>query len=251
MKINILSWNTAMYTYENKLKYRRIKPINNSINSSILDYIYDFLNKHENAIAILQEIPFVSNLSWKTHPFFNDLINKFYTDFDIKYNIQSNRQNLMTVIIAAKNLISGNCSYIKKLNTHRNRFFPFIINSTNISILGVHRPLKIADLRKIISDDLVPDFIIGDLNVGLYQKKNNNNIIEFMKNRNNYRNFLSNYNYKQLGNNQPTTVYNTVIDHVLIKKDLCTSGKIRNISFSIDYSIALSDHYPILCSFEI
>lgn len=79
MEINFLTWNTGLYRYGIKDG----KPIDDeakAVKNGIFDFVEEHLKK-PNAIAVLQEIPYKSNINWEEHEFFKAFKEKF-TDYD-------------------------------------------------------------------------------------------------------------------------------------------------------------------------
>ena len=71
MKINIMTWNTRLYMMGNKVGNNR-KEIDFEKTKEIFNYIKNYLEQNENSIAVLQEIPYFSNLKpiWELHEIF-------------------------------------------------------------------------------------------------------------------------------------------------------------------------------------
>lgn len=79
MIINFMTWNTGLYMFGNEMKNKLLKPIDDNANKTvdgIFGIVKKFLEK-EKAIAILQEVPYVSNLNWGKHPWFKKFVNTF------------------------------------------------------------------------------------------------------------------------------------------------------------------------------
>ena len=85
-----MTWNTQLYEQGNKLHTGgNIKAIDSKCYNKIFDNIFSHLD-NENAIAVLQEIPYVSNVKWKEHEIFTAFKKKFSTvDYDVFYNVFS------------------------------------------------------------------------------------------------------------------------------------------------------------------
>ena len=89
MKLNLMTWNTKMYEYGNEVN-GVVLPIDEEYFNGVIDVILVHLKK-ENSIVILQEIPYVNNITWKMHELFLRFIEIFKNDYYIKYNISSKK----------------------------------------------------------------------------------------------------------------------------------------------------------------
>lgn len=234
MKINLMTWNTRMYEYGNKIN-GVFRPIDDDYFDGVINVISDHLKK-ENAIAILQEIPYVCNITWQKHELFLRFNQRFENDFFVKYNISSKKQIMMTVIISQKELIKWN-----KDGFNDNRSISFKLKDEETRFLGLHA--KNNTLTASYLDNIRPhsyDYILGDFNSGNYTKWNED--ASFKKNRTAYCEYLN--NYIDICKGEATTIYDTPIDHILTSNN-------NIISCIIDKSISLSDHYPIFAEIEI
>ena len=89
MHLNILTWNTQLYECGNQVGNKR-KEIDTELFEEVIDLIDKHLNK-DNAIAVLQEIPFVSNVTWKEHELFKMFKEHYDTEkYTVIYNVFSN-----------------------------------------------------------------------------------------------------------------------------------------------------------------
>lgn len=236
MKINLMTWNTKMYEYGNEVN-SFVLPIDENYFNGVINVILDYLKK-ENSIVILQEIPYISNITWQKHELFLRFIEIFEDDYFVKYNIISKKQIMMTVIISQNKLIEH-----EENGFNDNRSISFKLKDKEARFLGLHaknNTLTASYLDKIRQHYPSYDYILGDFNSGNYTKLNEDS--SFKKNRTAYCEYLN--KYVDICNGEVTTIYGTPIDHIL-------SSKNNNISCIIDKSISLSDHYPIFAEIEI
>ena len=110
MIINLMTWNTQLYTFGNKMKDGSLKLIDDKVAVKTVNRIFAmvkmFLEK-ENAITILQEVPYVSNCNWKKHLWFEKFI-KFFPEENYCYIYNKaplDKALKMTVVLAKKGLI--------------------------------------------------------------------------------------------------------------------------------------------------
>ena len=61
MELNIMTWNTQLYEYGNKVD-GKIKELNYKNFNSIIEVIKKYMDNTINPIVALQEIPYVNNL---------------------------------------------------------------------------------------------------------------------------------------------------------------------------------------------
>lgn len=241
MEINLMSWNTALYEFNNK-SFNKKSGLDNENFSKAYERITKHLSK-ENAVAVLQEIPFKSNINWEEHPIFTQVKKGFPANkYDFLYNLSNNNQIMMTVVVAKKRIIENNPNGI---NT--NRFVSF--NIKGISLVGIHS--KNADqLRKALQKikGYRPDVIIGDFNAGNYYLNDKNKDDKIAVNRKNY--LLLTEGYIDLCQGKVTTTYNTYIDHILMKSNYEFLSKCKCMNVNVDNKDELSDHFPIYCTIE-
>lgn len=69
--VGVLCWNTALYQQGNNRK-----PINWEQVEQILDFVEEKIG-HGDAVALLQEIPYISNDTWKRHAVFGAFCRRF------------------------------------------------------------------------------------------------------------------------------------------------------------------------------
>lgn len=99
MVINLMSWNTALYEFKNT-SFKK-SDLDNENFLKVCERIKEHLNK-ENAVAVLQEIPFKSNFDWKEHPILTEVKKDFSADqYDLLYNLSTKNQIMMTVVVAS------------------------------------------------------------------------------------------------------------------------------------------------------
>ena len=249
MKVNLMTWNTRLYEYGNIIdqqKKKPVKPIDVIRDNAVLEVIKDHIDKKENAIAVLQEIPLRSNITNREHEIFTLICDTFpEKDYTILYNVNETVRNQikMTVVISKKNFVKKDEDGINSNNKdYCNCFVSFMVGE--LKILAVHQSLRkdgfIED--KIKDTNYNPDIIIGDFNAGDYNKSNETK--EFQENREKYRDLIKKYTDKV---KKVTSINNTEIDHILVKDGL----NLKNESCYVDDNNILSDHYPIYYSFEI
>lgn len=247
MKINIMTWNTRLYMMGNKVG-NNIEKIDFEKSEKIFIYIKNYLEQNENSIAILQEIPYLSNVKpkWELHEIFK-MFCKIFEGYKILYN-KGNQIKMTVVITKSKDLIYEDCT--NKVNN--NRFVAFNLCGTNFSILGVHSH-DAFDLREALKNNIYvyfPNLILGDFNAGNYRKKDINADKQISVNRQNY--LLLTEFYIDLIQGEYTTNYSnceqTQIDHILLENGIenCCYGNIK-----IDRKMTLSDHFPISFELEI
>lgn len=239
-----MTWNTQLYEQGNKLYAGgSTKVIDSKCYNKIFDNIYSHLD-NENAIAVLQEIPYVSNVTWKEHEIFTAFKKKFSTgDYDVFYNVFSKKQLKMTVVIAKKDIILKDGNEVNRNNC----FVGFKIKETDLRVLAVHSH-DAFELREWLAqnESYFPQMMLGDFNAGNYKKKNKD--CEIAVNRKNYLMICE--GYIDVFQGLYTTSYKTHIDHVLIEN----SNEFHNVCCSknntVDYSKDLSDHYPLYFQLE-
>ena len=244
MIYNIMTWNTQLYEQGNKLYAGgKTKVKNSECFNKVFDTIISHLD-NGNAIAVLQEIPYVSNETWAEHKIFTAFKNKFSDKvYDVFYNVFSNKQLKMTVVIAKKNIIMKDGNEINRNNC----FVGFKIKETDLKILAVHSH-DAFELGEWLSsnESYSPQMMLGDFNAGNYKKKNKD--CEIAVNRKNY--LMVCEGYIDIFQGCYTTIYKTHIDHVLIEN----SNEFHNVccskNITVDYSNNLSDHYPLYFQLE-
>lgn len=239
-----MTWNTQLYQYGNNL-FKQFK-LDDGI--KILNQEIELIKLHlkkENAIAVLQEIPYKSNITWKEHLIFTEL-NKFFSPhkYSILYNISNEKQIKMTVVIAEKGLILSNPEGL-----NNNCCVSFSVNNTDLDVLGLHSH-NAFELRGWLSTNKTfrPNVLLGDFNSGNYIKEKNDNSIAI--NRQNYLFLLE--GFIDLCQGKYThRIHKTHIDHIFLE---CTNSFLDKHKYSnvcIDRSVSLSDHYPIYCNITI
>lgn len=240
MIFNIMTWNTQLYEYGNRVG-GKVKAITQTEFDSILRRIDEHLNK-ENSIAVLQEIPYVCNQTWKKHDLFAKFEQHFKKDnYDILYNVLSENQLKMTVVISKKGLIERNQS------EEQNCYVSFKIKHSDITALAVHSH-NAFECHEYLKRDCRNKYnmILGDFNAGNYIKKHNDE--EIAINRKNY--LLLSEGYNDICQGEYTTSYKTFIDHVLLVSSYEFISTHQYSNLNIDRSVRLSDHYPISFEFQ-
>lgn len=253
--IHFLTWNTQLFEMGNILrKNQEVKSINMNVFDEIIKKVKDFLNSKDEAIVILQEIPYKSNIDFKEH----ELFNKFNFAFPDKmykkiYNISSESQIKMTVVLSK--ITNDNPIILPNNNcVNNNKCVSFSIVDLNLLILGVHSH-NAKELYDSLSKYQSPDMMIGDFNSGDYNKRNEDS--DFKNNKNYYKKLVNGYTDICNGNNTRKIIfqngfnYETPIDHVLLKnKSELTHYKCELVK--IDRSVdSLSDHYPIYFTLKL
>ncbi|MCM1246532.1 MAG: endonuclease/exonuclease/phosphatase family protein [Roseburia sp.] len=252
MIINLMTWNTGLYIFGNKMKDKSLKPIEdkaNKIADEIFGMVKNFLEK-EKAIAILQEVPYVSNLNWKKHPWFEKFVNVFPEEkYCSIYNKTSSKQALkMTVVLAKKDLI-----YPMDIERKNNLYVSFQIlpNTPNqFTALAVHAhdAEECLDyLRRNCNTNY--SLILGDFNAGNYIKEKNDRKIA--KNRESYLKLINGYIDICQGEYTTKYKYPTYVDHVLLrsKYSFLQTHKVNNLE--VNRRVSHSDHYPITFELEL
>lgn len=251
-EINFLTWNTQLYEMGNIVHDgQAVKKIDMLTFKNVINQVEGFLNSHNEAVAILQEIPFKCNVNSKfgEHILFRNFIKAFPDDkYDMLYNISSDNQIKMTVVLAKK-IGLGKLIYRKDNALNNNMCVSFGIKDLDLSITGVHLH-EANDLLNWLQENSKPDIILGDFNAGDYKKKYE--CSEFKDNRENYKKLIS--GYTDICNGQVTrkivfsngSEYETAIDHVLFKKSYESTKKYqcKNIVVNPNRYNA-SDHYLI------
>jgi len=245
MIYNIMTWNTQLFEQGNKLfsKGKSIK----AIDKDRYDKIFIAIAKHlesSRSIAVLQEIPYVSNVGWKEHKIFTAFKDEFSEkDYDVFYNIYSKKQLKMTVVIAKKEITEKE---VDKINTG-NCFVGCTLKETGLRILAIHSH-KAKELDEWLAKEknYYPQMILGDFNAGNYKKKNKD--FGIAENRKNY--LMVCEGYIDLFQGFYTTRYKTHIDHVLIENSNEFHDKYSIKDIVVGYDKNLSDHYPLSFKLE-
>lgn len=250
MTINLMTWNTGLYMFGNEMKDKSIKPIDDiadKIVNGVFGIVKQFLEK-ENAIAILQEVPYVSNLNWGKHPWFKKFVNTFPEEnyCSIYNKIPSNKALKMTVVLAKKDLISS-----MDIERDNNLYVSFqILPNTpdQLTALAVHSHDAeecLGYLQRNYNTDY--SLILGDFNAGNYIKEKNDDSIA--NNRDQYLRLIN--GYIDICQGEYTTEYYTYVDHVLLrsKYSFLQTHKVNNLDVSRD--VKYSDHYPIIFELEL
>lgn len=245
-----MTWNTGLYMFGNKMKDKSFKPINDKATKTV-DEIFGIIKKFlekEKAIAILQEMPYVSNLNWKKHPWFNYFVNTFPEEnYCYIYNkIPSNKALKMTVVLAKKDLI-----YSMDIEKDNNLYvsFQILLNTPNqLTALAVHAHDAeecLSYLQRNGNTDY--SLILGDFNAGNYIKEKNDDKIA--KNRVMYLRLTN--GYIDICQGEYTTEYHTYVDHILLrsKYSFLQTHKVNNLD--VNRRVNLSDHYPITFELEL
>ena len=218
--VGVLCWNTALYQQGNNRK-----PINWEQVEQILDFVEEKIG-HGDAVALLQEISYISNDTWKRHAVFGAFCRRFDPGhYDLIYHLSSRSQLLMTVALAPKGLLCR-----KRTQFDGNRKVTVTLAGVGLTVMAVHaangqynRP----DLLSLCSAE--GSMIAGDFNAGDYAGCGN---------RDAFQSLLA-AGYCDACGGAVTTVYGTAIDHVLVR-DL---SRVKDLRIHSD--VGLSDHFPI------
>ena len=252
-RIDFLTWNTQLYEMGNIIKKGKpIKKVDMNIFGNIIVEIKNFLNMKNDAIAILQEIPYMCNENneFKEHVLFTEFIKEFQNEkYFMFYNISSPKQIKMTVVLANR-VTYDDWIFKNDDGLNNNMCVSFGIKNIDLTVIGVHSHNAIELLKWLKNLQQLPDILIGDFNAGDYKKKYENN--RFILNRKSYTELLDAYD--DICNGQNTRkfvfpngyVYETPIDHILIKKNnnLINKSRCRN-DVKINSVNDDSDHYPV------
>lgn len=239
MNINFMTWNTRLYMKGNRVG-RNQEKIDFEKYKDIIEIIKIHVNK-KNGIAILQEIPYKSNITRKEHELFVELKNDFPKDqYSLIYNVSNQNQIKMTVVIAKNEVIQHN-----KDGLNNNCCVSFLVNKTDLNVLGVHSH-NAFELREWLPGEELfnPNIMLGDFNSGNYIKEKNDNKI--MVNRKNY--LMLTEGYIDICQGEYTHhIYKTHIDHILLKNNNGFHEKYKYKNVKVDREVILSDHYPLYC----
>ena len=250
-EIHFLTWNTQLYEMGNRLNEKQaVKEIDNQKFKIVINKVKEFLDSKNEAVAVLQEITFRCNIyGFNKHRLFGEFLEFFPDDkYVMKYNISSEKQIKMTVVLAKKTGLEE-LVYKKNNLLNNNMCVSFGIKDLDLSIIGVH-PHNANELLKWLQEWGFPDIMLGDFNAGDYKKRCEDNV--FRDNRDNYKNLIS--GYTDICNGEMTRrtvfpngfVYETPIDHVLIKNSSELTKKYQCEIVKIDRNMDnVSDHYPI------
>lgn len=228
-RLNVLAWNTALYnesTFNEK----------NEKFGQVIKYVKRHLEK-ENPIAFLQEIPYVSKDTWKKHSLFLELLKEFPEDrYNIRYNIFTEKQIMMTVAISIKDNTGLTDEKIYSNEKASNREIAVLFNDLNI--LGIHAKNGTENKAYLESLPDEADIILGDFNAGNYSDSENSAV---------FNNILKEHVCicNMPTRVDPNTKKRTCIDHVFVKRNLVSKCS----KLIVDEDIEVSDHFPL--SFEI
>lgn len=238
-----MTWNTRLYMQGNKVG-RNKEEVDSEKYEDVINVIKTHVNK-EKGIAILQEIPYKSNITWKEHELFVKLKNDFPKNhYSLIYNVSTENQIKMTVVIAKNEVVQKNEDGI-----NNNCCVSFFVNETDLNVLGVHSH-NAFELREWLSakESFHPIIMLGDFNSGNYLKEKNDN--EIMVNRKNY--LMITEGYIDICQGEYTYhIYKTHIDHILLKNSNGFHEKYKYKNVKVDREVILSDHYPIYCEIMV
>lgn len=220
-----MTWNTGLYTEKTRI------PICKRY-TEIISIVKEYLSKCD-SLCFLQEIPYFSNETWKEHTLFLELKKDFpEKDYDMKYNLTSKKQIMMTVAIARKGVIKE----IKNSSFNTNR--TLTIKYADIKITGVHADNG-ANNRKYLEnlDRCDSEVILGDFNAGNY---------DGCENRATFNRILKEYIgiCNTATRVDPNNKRRTCIDHIFVKNKFVTSCANMIVHENTEFA-KLSDHFPL------
>ncbi len=218
--IRALCWNTALYQQGNGRT-----PIDWSRVEDVLSFVEMQLGDGS-TVALLQEIPYVSNQTWARHPVFAQLRRRFPPQrYDLLYNLSSRHQILMTALLAPKGLLR-----LRESSFSSNRKVMAELAGAGIPLLCIHAKNGRENRGDLLSLQKagVP-LIAGDFNAGAYSGCENRDAFQA----------LLDVGYQDMCRGEPTTVYKTPIDHVLVRNPHMVED------IQIHREIRFSDHFPI------
>lgn len=236
MKVEIMSWNTALTE-----KFEHCE--------NITKYIKEFLNK-ENSVAVLQQIPFKKKINdkWeidlkyetikKEFPkeqyciFCNEEYNKGYiVMMTILITKMKNFEKADKIFYPNQKITNRECA-VEMKNESKEKFI----------ILGIHASNGHENNKYLMSINGSADIILGDFNAGNYSESENiqtfNNILKDHV-------CICNMPTKEIFDQYGRLKRKTCIDHIFVKRKLIPNCSNMVVHENIKYS----DHYPI--SFEI
>lgn len=251
-----MNWNTELYKYGNIIGKNSSKgevfAIDYNIVCRVLLLIKDFVDNNIDAVAVLQEIPIDCNVTKTKHEIFR-MIEQLFDEskYSILYNRNTSvRHNIkVTMVIAKKDFVKMDLYGINtNIADFCNCYLSFSCSGKRI--LAVHQNFSPGGqiICKVNFKNYMPDIIIGDFNIGDYNKpfEKESEQKDFNSRRNAYNSILSK-GYIDLCDGKWTTQYKTSIDHVLLAEQW-KSEKTENAF--IDTKIKISDHYPIYVNIE-
>lgn len=235
-EINIKTWNVNWFRGRKSGRHYESDDQNEDCYDNIIANIENFLNKNNNSVAILQEVPFKTFGNWsENNKYYTELIKKFSEkDYEIILNVPNKPEVLRcTIAIYKKN----DYEKVETYTPLNNRTVGLSYGS--FTIIGVHMPTgfeKDSDdedmwkaLLKYVKEKKNELIIIGDFNA-----------FSGCKNK------LTREKYEQLSRdmkdiipNDTPTFGTTVIDHLFVTNDIYES---YNIKIEMQSEFKWSDH---------
>lgn len=230
--MKIMTWNTAL--------------TEGSDATAVINYVKEFLDKEDDTIAVLQQIPY--KIPDKDEKWKKAIVDPSYMQFDMafpedKYTVSKNTTfnngciRMLTVIVTRMQ-----CEEDAKFIT-TNREAAVQIKGS-YSVFGVHA--KYGDDNKsylIGLNSKEADIILGDFNAGDYYRHEN---VPF-ENRDTFKSILKDYvcicnmPTKEVRDENGILTRRTCLDHIFVKSSIVNKCS----SLIIHEDINLSDHYPI------
>lgn len=228
-KIYIMTWNTGLY------REKTLMPICQRYRS-IIKWVKEYL-ENQDAICFLQEIPYYSNETWEKHTLFLELEKDFpQKDYDIKYNVSSKKQIMMTVVIAKK----GTIEKVDSDSFNSNRILT--VKYKDIKITGLHAyhgKDNAKDLENLNSCS--SEIVLGDFNAGNYIECENRTIFNhILKEHVCICNIATRL--------EPKNNRRMCVDHVFVQEQYVTRCRNMIVHENAEFS-KLSDHFPLTFEF--
>ena len=234
--MKIMTWNTAL--------------TEGSDATAVINYVKEFLDKEDDTIAVLQQIPYKipdesldADEKWRKameHPSYKQFVKTFPDD---KYKVSKNttfnngRIRMLTVMVTRMKCVKD------EIFATTNREVAIQIKDS-YSVFGVHAKNGNGNKSYLIGlDSIDADIILGDFNAGDYYRSK----YEHCENRAIFKSILKDYvcicnmPTKEVRDENGVLIRRTCIDHVFVKSsivDKCSSLRIHE-------DIKISDHYPI------
>ena len=230
--MKIMTWNTALSE--------------GSDATAVINYVKEFLDKEDDTIAVLQQIPYKipdKDEKWEKailDPSYMQFFRAFPEDiYKVSKNTTFNNGliRMLTVIVTRMKCVKD------EIFATTNREAAIQIKDS-YSVFGVHAKNGNDTKSYLIGlNSINADIILGDFNAGDYYRYKD----EPCENRATFKSILKDYvcicnmPTKEVKNKNGELIRRTCIDHVFVKSsivDKCSSLKIHE-------DIKISDHYPI------
>ena len=234
--MKIMTWNTAL--------------TEGSDATAVINYVKEFLDKEDDTIAVLQQIPYKlpdesldADEKWENaieHPSYTQFDKTFPKD---KYTVSKNttfnngRIVMLTAIVTRMKCVKD------EIFATTNREAAIQIKDS-YSVFGVHAKTGNDTKSYLIGlNSINADIILGDFNAGDYYRYKD----EPCENRATFKSILKDYvcicnmPTKEVKNKNGELIRRTCIDHVFVKSSIVDKCS----SLIIHEDIKISDHYPI------